>query len=83
MQTRQIQEFIPKDAVKKLRIKKLRLGYPFMINSNALPLGQCYLEYPSGIIKLAALSASKRDFEIIRELNKEETLAIRNKYNLY
>lgn len=83
MQTPQIQEFIPKEAVKKLRIKKLRLHYPFMINSKTLPLGQCYLEYPSGIIKLAAISSSKRDFEIIRELNKEETLTIRRKYNLY
>lgn len=70
------------NAVKKLRISKLRHGYPFMINSRELPSGQCYLEYPSGRIVLATLSESNNDFEIVRELSAVEIEKIRNKFDL-
>ena len=70
-------------AVKRLRLQKLRAGRPFMINSKELPPGQFYIEYPSGIIKLAVISDSKRDYEILRELNSHEIEDLRSLYGLY
>jgi hypothetical protein len=70
------------DAVKKLRVAKLRRGYPFMINSKDLPVGQCYLEYPSGSIVLATLSKSNQDFDVVRELGALEIVNIRKKFGL-
>ncbi|HVI44050.1 MAG TPA: hypothetical protein VM802_04255 [Chitinophaga sp.] len=70
------------DAVRRLRLKKLHDGFPFMINSRELPSDQCYFEYPNGSIKLMVLQPSARDFKIIRELSEIEALKIREKYNL-
>jgi hypothetical protein len=70
------------NAVKKLRLNKLRDGNPFMINSRELPAGQCYLEYPSGSIVLATLSRSGKDFDIVRELSTIETVELRKRFNL-
>jgi len=70
------------DAVKQLRIDKLSNGLPFMINSKDLPSAECYIEYPDGHISLATLSASKRDFNVIRDLSFEEADIIRKRYNL-
>ncbi len=70
------------DAVKKLRFEKLKNGNPFMINSNDLPTGQCYLEYPDGKITLVRLSENSLDFTLIRELADEESKIIRTKYQL-
>lgn len=70
------------DAVKKLRVAKLRRGYPFMINSRELPSGQCYLEYPSGSIVLATLSKTNQDFDVVRELGTTEIVSIRKKFGL-
>lgn len=83
METLKIKQSAGTDAVKRLRKKKLLLGYPFMINSKSLPAGQFYIEYPSGIIKLAVISKSKRDYEILRELNKQEAGKLRMKHDLY
>ena len=70
------------DAVRKLRLEKLRKGLPFMINSNELPLGQCYLEYPDGKITLVFLPEGSMDFLLLRELTFEESHQIRQKYHL-
>jgi hypothetical protein len=70
------------EAVKRLRVAKLRSGFPFMINSRELPEGQCYLEYPTGSIVLATLSKSSRDFIILRELSSLEIVTLRKKFNL-
>lgn len=70
------------NAVKKLRLNKLRHGNPFMINSKELPFDQCYLEYPSGSIVLATLARSSKDFDIIRELTIIETEDLRKKFDL-
>ena len=83
MQPLQIKQPAGTDAVKRLRKKKLKLGHPFMITVKALPAGQFYIEYPSGIIKLAAISTSKRDYEILKELNVQEINELRMKYALY
>lgn len=69
-------------AVKKLRLQKLRNGYPFMINSNELQGNQCYLEYPNGIIKLVSVTYPAKDFNIIRELSAIEANQLRKKYKL-
>jgi hypothetical protein len=58
------------------------LGHPFMINSKTLPTRQFYIEYPSGIIKLAVITKSKRDYEILRELNRQEASELRMKHDL-
>jgi len=70
------------EAVQKLRLKKLRNGFPFMINSKELPSGQCYLEYPNGNINLVTIKKAARDFTLIRELSPEERTVIRKKYSL-
>lgn len=70
------------DAVKRLRVQKLSEGFPFMINSNDLPLGQCYLEYPNGKIVLSTLSSESRDFVMIRELTYAEGQELRMKFDL-
>jgi hypothetical protein len=70
------------DAVKELRLQKLRNGLPFMINSNDLESNQCYLEYPDGAIQLAFLEKGARDFTMIRALSLAEAKTIRSKYGL-
>ena len=70
------------EAVMMLRKSKLSKGLPFMINSNTLPSGQCYLEYPNGLIVLVALNKEESDFKIINEFSSEESLSIKKKFNL-
>ncbi len=70
------------NAVRQLRLDKLRQGQPFMINSKELPFNQCYLEYPNGSIVLTTLSKSARDFDVIRELSSLEASVIRNRFGL-
>lgn len=70
------------EAVKRLRKQKLMNGHPFMINSRSLPKGQCYLEYPDGIIKIASLSPSKAEFTILKNLTSTESSLIRKQYHL-
>lgn len=69
-------------AVKRLRIKKLKDGHPFMINSKDLPVSQCYLEYPNGSINLVAIVRSAKEFTLIRTPSAIERTALRTKYNL-
>jgi len=70
-------------AVKRLRMRKLQNGHPFMINSRDLPGNQCYLEYPNGSILLVSILKSDRDFTVIRKLSNQEENTIRARYNLY
>jgi hypothetical protein len=70
------------EAVRELRLQKLKNGRPFMINSNDLPASQCYLEYPDGKIVLASLNNHAKDFNIIRELLEKERSLLRKKFNL-
>ena len=74
-------EQIGSEAVKKLRLQKLRNGNPFMINSKELPTDQCYLEFPDGSIKLVQLKNSAKDFTVLRTLSADEEQKIRRKYN--
>jgi hypothetical protein len=82
METLQTTAIAGTRAVKRLRVQKLRSGRPFMINSKTLPAGQFYIEYPSGMIKLAAITNSKRDYEILRELDQQEIAGLRTQYDL-
>ena len=70
------------NAVKKLRISRLKRGDFFMINVNSLPDDQCYLEFPGGSIKLAIYESGAKNFTIVRELETEESCELRNKFNL-
>ena len=69
-------------AVKRLRMKKLQNGHPFMINSKDLPGNQCYLEYPNGSMVLVSIVKSARQFTIIRKLSNLEENKIRVRFNL-
>ncbi len=71
------------EAVKRLRLQKLRMGRPFMINSRELVTGYCYFEFPDGTIKLARYNKLTRDFEIIKELSEPEIQLLRHRYHLY
>jgi hypothetical protein len=73
-------EQIGNQAVKKLRLKKLRSGTPFMINAKELPSDQCYLELPGGSIQLVQLLNDAREFTVIRRLSTVEEVALRRKY---
>jgi hypothetical protein len=68
-------------VVKKLRDQKLRAGLPFMINVKELSSNQCYLEYPSGVIKLVSVVSSSRDINVVRELNKLDANNLRKRLN--
>jgi hypothetical protein len=70
------------NAVKRLRIEKLKNGNPFMINSKDLPIDQCYLEYANGKIVLVSFSSGSHDFIKIRELTNQESSALRYKFEL-
>lgn len=70
------------EAVKHLRRQKRAEGFPFMINDDNLPSGQCYLEQPDGSIQLVTLSTNGRNFDIVRELNVQERESLRLKYGL-
>ena len=74
-------EQIGNEAVRKLRLQKLRNGRPFMINSKDLPTDQCYLEFPDGSIKLVQLDKSAKDFTVLQTLSADEEQKIRRKYN--
>jgi hypothetical protein len=69
------------EAVRKLRLRKLRSGHPFIINSKKLLTNQCYLEYPNGIIKLVTFTKAAWDFSIIRDLSPNEAQSIRLRYH--
>lgn len=69
------------DAVRRLRMRKLRNGLPFMINTRELPATECYLEYPDGKIKLVSMAGNANDFTEVRVLNEAETNRIRTQYN--
>jgi hypothetical protein len=73
-------EQIGNQAVKKLRLQKLRNGHPFMINSKELPPNHCYLEYPDGIIQLAYLKNAAKEFTILHVLSFPEEESLRGKY---
>ena len=68
-------------VVKKLRDQKLRAGLPFMINVKELASNQCYLEYPSGIIKLVSIVSSTRDINVVKELNSSDANNLRKRLN--
>ena len=70
------------DAVKELRLQKLRNGLPFMIDSDDLESDQCYLEFPDGTIKLVFLSTGAREFSTIRTLLANEARSLRVKEGL-
>ena len=72
------------DAVQRLRLQKLRSGYPFMINAKDLVPNQCYLEYPDGSIQLVFLKdLTAREFTAIRTLSISEELSLRRRYGLF
>jgi len=68
------------EAVQKLRLQKLRSGYPFMINSKDLKPYQCYLEYPDGSIQLVLLKSGAKEFTVIQTLSPSEELSLRSRY---
>lgn len=70
------------DAVRRLRIEKLRKGLPFMINSNDLPQHHCYLEYPDGRIMLVFLPEGAINFSVVKELSIKESSQLRDKFHL-
>ena len=55
--------------IRSLRKRRLNDGLTFMINSDSLPIGQCYLEFPDGIIVIAEANSKDADFTIIEELD--------------
>jgi hypothetical protein len=52
-----------------------------MINVKELASNQCYLEYPSGVIKLVSVVSSSRDINVVRELNKSDANNLRKRLN--
>lgn len=70
------------DAVKQLRISRLRRGFPFMISSRGLPSDQSYLEFPEGKIVIVTYTRNAKDFTELRELSRHEIVKIREQYDL-
>ena len=69
-------------AVRNLRLDKFRKGLPFMINSRELPVEECYMEYPTGIIELVKISRTENIFITIKEVSAKESSLIRSKFQL-
>ncbi len=69
-------------AIRKLRLEKLKRGLPFMINTDMLVPGQCFLEYPDGIIKIAEADISRTDFQIVYEFSAAESDRLRKKLKI-
>lgn len=74
-------EIIGSNAVRNLRKNRLAHGQFFMINVNHLPSDHCYLEFPTGSIKLAVVKPGSKDFTIVRELEEEEAGDLRKRFN--
>jgi hypothetical protein len=70
------------NAVRQLRINRLRQGYPFMISSRSLPSNQSYLEYPEGKIMLVTYTRNAKDFTEVRELSRQEISRLREQFDL-
>jgi len=68
---------IGSEAVKRLRLDKLRNGRAFMINSRNLPAFQSYREYPDGKIELVELNQAERDFRLVRILTNTEATKLK------
>jgi len=68
---------IGSEAVKRLRLDKLRNGKAFMINSKNLPAFQSYREYPDGKIELVELNQAERDFRLVRILSDIEVMKLK------
>lgn len=81
MNARELEEAGTK-AVRELRIKTLVSGRPFMINSNELPTGQCYYEYPCGSIHLVRLCRESFNFKTVKVLSAKKAKELRSKCNL-
>lgn len=75
-------ESIGTNAVKKLRLKKLRAGQPFMINSKELPSKQSYMEFPDHSIRIVSVAPDTRSFITISKLSQQEADSIRRRFNL-
>jgi hypothetical protein len=71
------------DAVKELRLQKLRNGLPFVINSIDLEPNQFYYEFPDGVIQLACLKEEAKEFTLLRKLSAAEEQALRVKYGFF
>lgn len=68
-------------AIQQLRKNKLEQGLPFMINSLSLPTGQCYLEYPNGLIQIVTISNSNNDFKVLSTMSYDEAINIRKQFH--
>lgn len=68
--------------IKALRKRRLSEGLTFMINSESLPQGQCYLEYPDGSMVIAEANSKESDFNIIEALDGFEINKIKKELNL-
>jgi len=82
MSESEVLEHIGTAAVKRLRKNKLSVGKPFMINSDNLPSGQSYLEYPDGTIRIVKVSADSRSFTILGELDADQAKAVRIRHGI-
>jgi len=73
---------IAANVVRRHRINKLRSGQPFLIYSKDLPSRHAYLEFPGGRIVLVTLERGEHDFTTVKELTREESMAVRSRLDL-
>lgn len=78
----EVLENIGTAAVKRLRNSKLSAGKPFMINSDELPSGQSYLEYPNGKVYIVEVSADSRSFVVLDTLSAHEGDSVRLRHGI-
>lgn len=78
----EVLENIGTAAVRRLRDSKLSAGKPFMINSDELPSGQSYLEYPDGTVCIVEVSADSRSFVILDTLAAPVADAVRLRHGI-
>ncbi|MBS1579641.1 MAG: hypothetical protein JST29_08390 [Bacteroidetes bacterium] len=82
MSNKEIIEGKAEKAVLEIRKNALKNGVGFLIYDEHLPVGQYYMEYPDGDIKIVTPSIDKNIFSIHQELDAQTVLNIRKKLSL-
>ena len=69
-------------ALNLIRANALSNGKSFLIYDENLPIGQCYMEYPDGDIKIVKPSSKTFEFIVYQELDASTVLSLRQKFEL-
>jgi len=82
MSNKEIIEQKAEKAILEIRKNALKNGTGFLIYDEYLPVGQYYMEYPDGDIKIVIPSTNRNIFIVHQELDSQTVLNLRKNYHL-